>query len=114
MNVPEPRRNVQRFPVGLVFKAHRLCVSLNSRLESNKEEEEGRRLIAVLLPSKKPGFFKKPEKFGQGFEPLPGKSGKTLSPDFSGAKVFPRFGRVVKHWSHFQGKQVEAHQMVVP
>ena len=23
-----------------VFKAHRLCVSLNSRLESNKEEEE--------------------------------------------------------------------------
>ena len=25
---------------GLVFKAHRLCVSLNSRLVSNKEEEE--------------------------------------------------------------------------
>ena len=25
---------------GLVFKAHGLCVSLNSRLESNKEEEE--------------------------------------------------------------------------
>ena len=24
---------------GLVFKAHNLCVSLNSRLESNKEEE---------------------------------------------------------------------------
>jgi len=23
----------------LVFKAHRLCVSLNSRLESNEEEE---------------------------------------------------------------------------
>ena len=35
------RRNVQRFRGGLVFKAHRL-VSLNSRLESNKEEEEGR------------------------------------------------------------------------
>jgi len=32
--------NVQRFRGGLVFKAHRLCVSLNSRLESNKEEEE--------------------------------------------------------------------------
>ena len=31
-------RNVQRFRGGLVFKAHRLCVSLNSRLESNKEE----------------------------------------------------------------------------
>ena len=27
---------------GFVFKAHRLCVSLNSRLESNKEEEEER------------------------------------------------------------------------
>ena len=34
-------RNVQRFRGGRVFKAHRLCVSLNSRLESNKEEEEG-------------------------------------------------------------------------
>ena len=32
-------RNVQRFRDGLVFKAHRLCISLNSRLESNKEEE---------------------------------------------------------------------------
>jgi len=30
--------NVQQFRGGLVFKAHRLCVSLNSRLESNKEE----------------------------------------------------------------------------
>ena len=29
-----------RFRSGIVFKAHRLCVSLNSRLESNKEEEE--------------------------------------------------------------------------
>ena len=34
-------RNVQRFRGGLVFKAHRRCVSLNSRLESNKEEKEG-------------------------------------------------------------------------
>jgi len=32
--------NVQRFRGGLVFKAHRLRASLNSRLESNKEEEE--------------------------------------------------------------------------
>ena len=31
---------MQRFRGGLVFKAHRLCVSLNSRIESNKEEEE--------------------------------------------------------------------------
>ena len=34
-------RNVQRFRGGLVFKAHRLCVSLNSRLESNTEEKKG-------------------------------------------------------------------------
>ena len=33
-------RNVQRVRCGLVLKAHRLCVSLISRLESNKEEEE--------------------------------------------------------------------------
>ena len=32
-------RNVQRFRGGLVVKAHRLCVSLNSRLQSNSEEE---------------------------------------------------------------------------
>ena len=30
---------VQRFRGRLVFKAHRLCVSLNSRLQNNKEEE---------------------------------------------------------------------------
>jgi len=35
-------RNVQRFRGGLVFKAQRLCVSLNCRLESNKEEEKFR------------------------------------------------------------------------
>jgi len=34
-----PELNVQRFRGGLVFKAHRLCVSLHSRLGSNKEEE---------------------------------------------------------------------------
>ena len=32
---------MQRFRGGLVFKAHRLCVSLNSRLESNREEGLG-------------------------------------------------------------------------
>ena len=31
---------MQRFRGGLVFKAHKLCVSLNPRLESNTEEEE--------------------------------------------------------------------------
>ena len=30
---------MQRFRGGLVFKAHRLCASLNSRRERNKEEE---------------------------------------------------------------------------
>ena len=42
---------MQRFHGGLVFKAHGLCVSLNSRLESNKEEEkvwEGRTWIVVF------------------------------------------------------------------
>jgi len=34
------RYQLLRFRGGLVFKAHRLCVSLNSRLESNKEEED--------------------------------------------------------------------------
>jgi len=32
--------NMQRFRGGLVMKAHRLCVALNSRLDSNKEEED--------------------------------------------------------------------------
>ena len=32
-------KKVKRFRGGLVFKAHRRFVSLNSRLESNKEEE---------------------------------------------------------------------------
>ena len=31
---------MQRFRGGLALKAHRLCISLNSRLESNEEEEE--------------------------------------------------------------------------
>ena len=34
------QRNVQRFRGGLVFKAHRLCASLNTRLQSHNEEEE--------------------------------------------------------------------------
>ena len=42
-------RNVQRFPGGLVFKAHRLCVSLNSRLESNKEEKKKGPRLALLF-----------------------------------------------------------------
>ena len=33
-----PAGNVQRFRGGLACKAHRLCVSLNSRLERNEEE----------------------------------------------------------------------------
>ena len=34
------RRHVKRFRKGLVFEARRLSVSLNSMLESNKEEAE--------------------------------------------------------------------------
>ena len=43
---------MQRFRGGLVFKAHRLCVSLNSRLESNKEEEEVKRMYGELRCSR--------------------------------------------------------------
>ena len=38
---------VQRFRGGLVFKAHKLLVSLNPRLESNKEEEGWRQTERV-------------------------------------------------------------------
>ena len=37
------QKNVLRFRGGLVFKAHRLCVSLNSRLASNKAVERSER-----------------------------------------------------------------------
>ena len=36
-------KNEQRFRGGLVFEAHKLRVSLNSRLESNTEEAETQR-----------------------------------------------------------------------
>jgi len=45
-------RNVQRCRGGLVFKAHRLCVSLNSRLESNDEEEEGPPSVNCVIINK--------------------------------------------------------------
>ena len=42
-SLPSDQGNVQRFRGGLVCKAHRLRVSLNSRLENKKEEvPEGR------------------------------------------------------------------------
>jgi len=43
-------RNVPRFRGGLVFKADSLCVSLNSRLGSNKEEEEKDRGVVGRAP----------------------------------------------------------------
>ena len=43
-------RNVQRFRGGLVCKAHRLYISLNSRLESNKEAEKRSRTTAAPSP----------------------------------------------------------------
>ena len=48
-------RNVRRFRGGLAFKAHRLCVSLNSRLESTKEEEE--RVSERVAPIPQRGDF---------------------------------------------------------
>jgi len=38
-----------RFRGGLAFKAHRLCASLNSRLESNKEETKKHRQLPGAL-----------------------------------------------------------------
>jgi len=53
-------RNVQRFRGGLVFKAHGLCVSLNSRLESDKEEEKKNSAnIRQSGPESGPGFHAK-------------------------------------------------------
>ena len=43
---------MQRFRGGLVFEARRLCISLNSRLESVTEEEE-----EALLPRPPPSSF---------------------------------------------------------
>ena len=43
---------VQRFRGGLVVKAHRLCVSLNYRLESNKEEQNP--ASVALAPPRRP------------------------------------------------------------
>ena len=45
---------MQRFRGGLLFKAHRLCVPLNSRLESNEEEEGNLRWTTYSENS--PGF----------------------------------------------------------
>ena len=42
--------NVQRFRGGLVLKADRLRITLNSRPESNKEEEEELRARETCLP----------------------------------------------------------------
>ena len=39
---------MQLFRGGLLFKAQRLCVSLNSRLESNNEEKVGGQLAETL------------------------------------------------------------------
>ena len=47
--IRDDHRNVQRFRGGLVFKAHRLCVSPNSRLESNKEEKKSRDDLGALF-----------------------------------------------------------------
>ena len=50
-------RNVQRFRGGLVFKAHRLCVSLNARLEGNTEEEYGERGTDLYSSQSENNFF---------------------------------------------------------
>ena len=52
--------NVQRFRGGLVFKALGLCVSLNFRLESNKEEEKTDRVVLVSLDERERLLARKP------------------------------------------------------
>jgi len=69
-------RNVQWFRGGLVSKAQRLCASLNSRLESNKEEEKSNRPFQVLDL-----YWHSPESGGVQSKPL---SKKTISPPCEG------------------------------
>ena len=47
---------MQRCQGGLVFKAHRLCESLNSRLESDKEEKEEETALLVGHLSSEPNL----------------------------------------------------------
>ena len=49
---------VQRFQGGLVFKAHRLCVALNFRLESRTEEEKENNLRKLFLLEKNDLVFR--------------------------------------------------------
>jgi len=64
-------RIVKRFRAGLVFEAHRLCVSLNSMLESNKEEGElpeyGARRGVRAREIVRLGIEVKPADLGSGF-----------------------------------------------
>ena len=53
-----PGRKMQRLRGGLVFKDHRPCVSLNSRLEGNKEEDllDGVAGASLALPLVRPSL----------------------------------------------------------
>ena len=42
-----------RFRGGLVFKAHRLCASLNSRPEIHKEEEKDEKVLTEVGPERR-------------------------------------------------------------
>ena len=48
------RRTVKQFRGGLVLKVHRLCVSLNSRLESKEEEEVAQQGTHAVCPAAHP------------------------------------------------------------
>jgi hypothetical protein len=55
-----------------------------------------------------------PGKFVPLFEPLPGKSGKKLSPDFSGGKFCPAFARSLSHYpKSSQGFRAMAQRTVI-
>ena len=72
---------MKRLGRGLVFKAHRLFVSLNSRLESNKEEEEEEdRLLQRLEMAqtlRKSMCYQGQNEQGLGFEGVTLKGGRT-------------------------------------
>jgi len=77
----------ERFRGGLVFKAHRLCASLNSRLESKKEREFGSPLCGVraVVSSKPENQTLKPTPCS----PSPNTQTRTLQPKHYTPKTTP-------------------------
>ena len=82
---------MQRFRSGLVFKAHRLCLSLNSRLESHKQEKEEEEEEEEDHSGISIGFFA-PNVFSQGLIVLLLIAGKELASKFIEINCVPEVG----------------------